>query len=817
MLRAFVFNWTAIAVVLGPSGLAGASEHPIDRLQAEERPQAEESAWVRPPGATGFSDGLGARLWSAYQAKGSDYEPRTELLRPNGSPLHVNRLILEDSPYLLQHAHNPVDWHPWGADAFEKARREDKPIFLSIGYSTCHWCHVMERESFDNAAVARVMNQHFISIKVDREQRPDVDDVYMTAVQLLTGRGGWPMSSFLDFEGRPFFGGTYYPEATFVDLLQQVAAAWRDRRPQLLEQAEKLAEAVGRATAAAGETVEVGTNLIDIAVERSLARHDSRLGGFSGAPKFPHEAKLLFLLDRALRLDDERVLAAVETSLDHMARGGIYDQIGGGFHRYSTDAEWLVPHFEKMLYNQAHLGRAYLEAAALTGDPSFERVARQTLDYVLRDMTSPAGAFYSATDADSEEREGEFFVWTPAEIRAVLVPADAELALRVFGITEEGNFEGKNIPHLPKPLPAVASELGLPLGELFDRVDRIRQQLYEVRETREHPLRDEKTVTAWNAMMASTLARAGGILGEDRYLEAAMRATDFLWWHNRRPDGRLWRIHLDGNSSVEATLNDYVYLMEALIVLYDATGERRWLERCRSLAEITVERFWDDVAGGFFVGEGDHGGRLPVRPKSPIDGAVPSGNSVAVRALALLSRRSDDPSYRRTAEASLAAFSGLIHRSPDLFSYMLLGAEELLAGSAGPLEYGARGVVRARASITPGSGGTGALEVVLRIADGWHVNSDRPLQDELIPTRLVANGSDWTLSDVTYPAARRVTLGFQDEPLAVLDGVVPIRAALEHGTGDPPSIVRLELTIQACDDRRCLRPEDLSLELPPPR
>lgn len=770
------------------------------------------------PGAQPQPTNLRERLWKAYEAKGPDYEPRSEHLEPDGAPHYVNRLILEDSPYLIQHAHNPVDWYAWGEEAFKKARREDKPVFLSIGYSTCHWCHVMERESFDNVEVAQYLNEHFVAIKVDRERRPDVDDIYMTAVQLLTGRGGWPMSSWLTPDGEPFFGGTYYPRDVFLNILSQVTEAWRTQRPQVVAQASRLAAAVKQVTAAAGEAAELGDAALASAVEQSLARHDPQLGGFSPAPKFPHEPELLFLLDRVLRTGDARALAAVETSLDHMARGGIYDQVGGGFHRYSTDARWLVPHFEKMLYNQAHLSRVYLEAYRVTGNRLYERVARQTLDYVLRDMTSPQGGFYSATDADSEGKEGEFFVWTPAELREVLPTAlsggDAELAIELFGVTEQGNFEGKNILYLPQPLPAFAEAKDLELDELLTRVDRIRQRLYEVREERIHPLRDDKIVTGWNGMMITSLARAAEVLGEKRYRAAAARAAEFLWKTNRGSDGSLWTVHLAGSSSVEGNLEDYAYLAEGYVSLYDVTREKRWLERAESLAKAMLEQFWDGEAGGFFMSASDEGGRLITRPKSPTDGAIPSGNSVAARVLAMLAARVVDPEYQRKAEASLAAFSGQIRQRPTAFAYMLLGSGELTEGHAGPLEYGARGAVRAQAKMAP----DGELTVELETADGWHVNSHRPLQDFLIPTRLALaeEGSDgFELTAVEYPEAETVTLGFQDEPLAVYQGRFPIRARLAGDGGPPAGVVPLSLTVQACDDRKCLPPEDLLLEVSP--
>ena len=785
--------------------------------QAGRAAQPEDRPAIALPGAGPLPLELTKYLWEAYQAKGPGYEPRTEHLRADGSPVYVNRLILEDSPYLIQHAHNPIDWYPWGPEAFEKARRENKPIFLSIGYSTCHWCHVMEKECFDVEEVARLMNESVVSIKVDREQRPDVDEVYMTAVQLLTGRGGWPMSSLLTPDGKPFFGGTYIPRDNFMNLLRQADQAWRTQQPQIVAKAKRIADQVRQITAATGEAVEVGEKAIAAAVSQSVDRHDSRLGGFSGAPKFPHEPELLFLLEQTLRSGDRAALAAVETSLDHMARGGIYDQVGGGFHRYSTDARWMVPHFEKMLYNQAHLARAYLEASRLTGNLLYERVSRQTLDYVLRDMTSRDGGFYSATDADSEGREGVFFLWTPERIRSALPSEDVELALDVFAVTASGNFEGENILHLPKPLPEVAAQRNMPLQDLLASVDRIRERLYEVREERIHPLRDEKIVTAWNGMMITSLARAGEALGEERYLDSAKRAAHFIWEHNRRDSGGLWRAHLDGSSSVEANLDDYAYLCEALCALYDATGRREWLERAGSVADAMIARFWDEKDGGFFMSENDHGGRLPARPKSPTDGAIPSGNSVAIRVLAMLANRTGQATYRQRAEAALAAFSGQIARRPTAFAYMLLGAAELLHGSAGPLEYGSGGVVSAKSELDPESG-PGRFIVHLNLADGWHVNSHQPLQDELIPTRLgLTEGSHgFELGAVRYPDAETITLGFQEEPLAVYQGSVLIRGTIVTAGVGRPSIARLSLTIQACDDEKCLKPEDLTIELPVP-
>ncbi len=806
------------------------------------------------PGAAAYPEGLRGKLLDALAAKGADYQPRTHHLTEDGRPHYTNRLILEDSPYLLQHAHNPVDWYPWGDEAFARAKAENKPIFLSIGYSTCHWCHVMERESFENSGIARLMNEYFVCVKIDRERRPDVDELYMTAVHVLGQRGGWPMSSFLTPGGEPFFGGTYFPPPRFSDLLERVHAAWTSDRDQLVEQARQVTERVKQATAARGQAEKVGAEALEKAVAQIVESHDPELGGFGDAPKFPHEPELLFLLARSLRHGDEDALTVAEHSLDAMARGGIYDQVGGGFHRYSTDAHWLVPHFEKMLYNQAHLARAYAAAYRLTGEPFFARVARETLDYFLREMTAPSGGFYSATDADSEGVEGTFFVWTPDELRAVLGPRDAELATELWGVTAQGNFEGKNILHLAADFESFAAEEGLKLAKLLRRVDSIRDRLWQQREQREHPLRDDKIVTAWNGMMITALAEASEVLGEATssrrkasatssrreanatssrrkasatssrreanatYLDAAVRAADFLWAENRHAEGELWRVHLEGSSSIPALQEDYAYLAEAFATLFDVTGQASWLERARELADAMVAKFWDDDDGGFYMTAAGADPHLLARPKSPNDGAIPSGNSVAVRALSMLAARTGERAYRDRASATLAAFAASISRYPAGFAYMLKGADELLHGAAGPRQYAAAGTVRATARATRVRG-TYKIAVELSIRDGWHVNSDHPLSTELIPTRLTVDGDrgDWTLSSVDYPPPETVRLGFQETPLNVYLGDVTLTASAEPEESGDAAVIPLRLKIQACDDRVCLKPEELVLEVPATR
>jgi len=752
---------------------------------------------------------LQKRLAAALKAEGPGYRPRTVHVDAEGRPRYTNRLILEDSPYLRQHAHNPVDWYPWGAEAFEKAKRENKPIFLSIGYATCHWCHVMERESFENPVIADLLNRRFVAIKVDRERRPDVDQTYTIAVQLIAGHGGWPLNSFLSPEGKPFHGGTYYPPEQLLNLSLRVATLWDEKRQKLPDQARRIAEALAAVQARKKLAGEVGQASIQAAVKQALGQHDELQGGFGPAPKFPREPMLMLLLQAAERNPSPELLAALQTTLNAIARGGIHDQVGGGFHRYATDNEWLVPHFEKMLYSQAQLARVYLLTWRVTGREDYRRVATRTLDYVLRDMSSPDGAFYSATDADSEDHEGAFFLWTPAQIQHALAPDDAELATELFGVTQAGNFEGATILHLPRPLAELAGEKEMSTQQLTQRLDRITEALYRAREQRPHPLRDEKILTAWNGMMITALAQAGDLLGEPRYTEAAGRAADFLWQHAHRSDGGLWRVRLDGSSSIPGQQEDYASLAEGLLQLYDTTGERRWLDRARALADAMMTRFWDEASGGFFMsGDGESLTALGRARETGGDGAMPAGSSAALRVLQRLAARTDRFDYGDKARATLASFAGAVDRYPSGFAYLLAAADELLHGELGERRYAAQGGVRIEAR----QSGERRIAVELAIPPGWHINSHQPLQDNLIPTTLKTGSGDWRLGQIDYPVGERQQLGFQREPLSLYQGRVRIEAAFET-TATPPRIMPLRLRLQACNDQVCLPPETMELHL----
>ncbi|MBP8289966.1 MAG: DUF255 domain-containing protein [Chromatiaceae bacterium] len=787
----------------------------VPGIKEGEHMTQEIAAEVRPIS----TDELQRTLDAALDAKGPGYRPRTEHLRPDGRPRFTNRLILEDSPYLLQHAHNPVDWYPWGPDAFKRARREGKLVFLSIGYSTCHWCHVMERESFEDLKIAHQLNDHYIAIKVDREVHSDIDQVYMTAAELLTGGGGWPLSSILTPEGETIAAGTYFPPAEFADLLQRAQALWRQRPEELRAQARQVASAVARALAAESQAAELGDAVIAQAVVDLLAHHDELQGGFDRIPKFPQEPRLGLLLDQALRQDDRQVLAAAVFTLKAMARGGIHDQVGGGFHRYATDYEWLVPHFEKMLYNQAQLARLYVAAWRLTGDPGLARVARRTLDFVLRDLTSPEGGFYSATDADSEGEEGRFFLWTPAQIKAALDPRDADLAIALYGVTQSGNFEGRNILSLPEAPETFAAAHGLALDRLWPQVDRIDQVLYKHREARPHPHRDEKILTAWNGMMIAALAEAGDALHEPRYLAAAERAADLLWAKVRTSPGELKRVYLDGRAAQPGLLEDYAFLGEGLVTLYDATGHPGWLERARELADALGSRFADPTGGGLFMGEAATDTPLMARPKDVSDGAMPSGTSAALHLLAALARRSDDLTYGERAKALVASVSGQVRGLPTAYPALLVALNRLRHGETGPRQYAARGAARVEARLLPKGPGATTLVLDLALSPGWHLNADRPLQDYLIPTRvrLAGDTPGWRLGEGRYPPPEVLKLGFQREPLAVYQGQVRIEAALER-TANPDGQAHpwlpLELRLQACNDTLCLPPETLVLQVP---
>ena len=616
---------------------------------------------------------------------------------------NTNRLARETSPYLLQHARNPVDWYPWGPEALNRAREEQRPILLSVGYSACHWCHVMERESFENPEIAAIMNRHFVCIKVDREERPDIDQIYMNAVTMMTGQGGWPMTVFLTPDGKPFYGGTYYPphdlygRPGFPRVLEAVAEAWRERRTEIEEQGGLLIQEMkGRSTLDLAPA-PVTPYLLDTAFSNLRQGFDGRFGGFGGAPKFPQPMIVDFLLRYAKRSRRDEPLRMAELTLEKMAFGGMYDQLGGGFHRYSTDAHWLVPHFEKMLYDNAQLAHTYLRAYQLTGDGLYRRIVEETLDYVRREMTAPEGGFYSSQDADSEGEEGKFFVWTAAEVEAVLGKEDAAFFDRFYDVSERGNFEEKNVLNVPAAPDAFARSIGMDPRELEGRLAEMRRKLFEARELRVKPGRDEKIVTAWNGLMLATFADAGAVLERADYLQTAINNAEFLLREMAR-DGTVMRTGkhdhrhpvADDGSGVEGAhpllqstgfrvapipgfLEDYATLTDGLLHLYEATFRREYLDSAVELANRMMERF-ADPAGGFFDTASD-AETLALRPKDEMDNATPAGNSVAVEALLDLGVLTGSEEYYNRAADVLRRAKGALERHPHAFGRLLCAAD----------------------------------------------------------------------------------------------------------------------------------------------
>ncbi|HSG81247.1 MAG TPA: thioredoxin domain-containing protein, partial [Gemmatimonadota bacterium] len=594
-------------------------------------------------------------------------------------------MIDETSPYLLQHAHNPVDWYPWSEEALARAKQEDKVILLSIGYSSCHWCHVMERESFEDEAIAAVMNRDYINIKVDREERPDIDEIYMLATLAMNrGQGGWPMTVFLTPELEPLFAGTYFPPTDmhgrpgFPIILREVARAWRADRAGLRQRAGDFAEQL-RQRSIAGPPLAVGEAELRAALDQYRQDFDDRHGGFGPAPKFPPAVGLQLLLRLHRRFGDPDATAMVRVTLDAMARGGIYDQVGGGFARYSTDSRWLVPHFEKMLYDNALLVKAYLEGYQVTGQPDFERVARETLDYVLREMTAPEGGFYSSTDADSDGVEGKFFVWTPEQIAGVLDDEEARLFCAFYDISRTGNWEGVSVPNRPRPPESVADDLGMTPDELQRKLDEARAKVYAARLARTEPGLDDKILTAWNGLMIGAMAEGHRVLGDARYLEAAERAAGFILGALSREDGGLLRTYRDAVAHLDAYLEDYAYLSEGLIDLYEAGGSPRWLREAARLLERLLADFADDESGALYNTAHDHE-RLIMRYRDGADGATPAGNAVAAHALARLSHHLDRADLRHAAVRAIKAYGDSISRYPRGFAKSLCAVDFLLEG-----------------------------------------------------------------------------------------------------------------------------------------
>jgi uncharacterized protein len=678
---------------------------------------------------------------------------------------HTNALINETSPYLLQHAHNPVDWHPWGEEALSKAKADDKPILLSIGYSACHWCHVMEHESFENEEIAKLMNDNFINIKVDREERPDLDQIYMTAVQMMTGQGGWPMTMFLTPDGVPFYGGTYFPPDDrynmpgFPRVLLSVAEAYRSQREQVGNTATQMLGELRRVGLAAESSDLLTAEILDGAYRRIAKNYDPANGGFGSAPKFPPAMTLEFFLHTYHRTRDEGALKIVTETCRKMAEGGMYDQLGGGFHRYSVDARWLVPHFEKMLYDNALLARLYLHVYQLTKDDFTRRIATETLDYVVREMTDPRGGFYSSQDADSEGVEGKFFVWSPQEVVEALGENDGAIFCDYFDVTGRGNFEGHNILHVDATIDDVAGRHNLDAASVREIIDKGRRQLFEIRERRVKPGRDEKVLTAWNGLMLASFAEASAILDENKYREVARANARFVLDDLSR-EGLLLRTYKDGEAKLNAYLEDYASFIDGLNSLYEVTGEIEWLESAIALTNKMIEEFWDEEEGGcFFTGRSHE--RLIVRSKEWMDNATPSGNSLAAMSLLRLSSLTGNEDYRRRATTILRLVADQVRRYPSAFGFALKALDFYLASP---------------------------LEVALLASDSGALFGDlwRTLWTEYLPNRIIVPSAG---DDVR---AREILplLNARDAPKAGTTAYVCEHYACQAPTEEPAELAR---------------------------
>ena len=757
---------------------------------------------------------------------------------PPEPPHRENRLAKETSPYLLLHKRNPVDWYPWCKEAFRRAKAEDKPIFLSIGYSSCYWCHVMERESFSNPRIAAFLNKHFVCIKVDREELPDVDALYMTAVHLMGLRGGWPLSVFLTPEGKPFFGGTYWPPEDrggavgFRRVLEQVVSAWHQRRDDLEQFASRVADGLRQAVAPSEpeDDSPLDQRILARAVDQLRRQFDPEYGGFGyhpsqpALPKFPQPPKLALLLYHAQQADDPASLETVTKTLDHMARGGIWDHLGGGFHRYSTDRFWRVPHFEKMLYDNALLARVYLKAFEVTGRARYRQVVEGICGFVAREMTSPDGAFYSALDAESEHEEGRYYVWTRREVQAILGEDDYRVFASLYGLDKAPNFEGgRYVLCQSEPIEQSATAGAMSPEDLLDRVRPMRDALLQARYQRPRPLRDTKILADWNGLMIAALADAYRVLGDDAYRRAAEGAARFILDRMRDGTGRLQHSYSGGQARIPGYLSDYACFADALLALHEATGEDRWLREAQTLADQMVRLFWDPVAGGFFTTSPEHDALL-ARIKAAEDSVMPSGNSVAVEVLVSLAERTGDVRYARLASRTLATFRGPIAANPAEYAAMITGLGRFLdvgfSVEASPANRMGPDIVTARMKLSAQQlrpGERFQVVVELEIADGWHVNA-HPASDERLMPVTVALDSPGGLEDVRieYPQGDPFTVEGMAEPIAVYTGriAIVVKAALADGVPSGDSTINAVIRYQACDATRCLEPQTIELALP---
>ena len=802
--------------------------------------------------------GFGVLVYAAEDP----HSHKVALKNPDGTWKWTNPLIGETSPYLLLHAHNPVDWYPWGPEALERAKAENRPIFLSVGYSTCYWCHVMERKVFSNPEIADLMNASFINIKVDREERPDIDEIYMTATQIMTGSGGWPNSVFLTPDLLPFFGGTYFPPEDsrgrpgFPRVLNALHDVWINQQAEVIAQAEKITAVIEQATTATPASIDetpLDRKLISAAVKKLESSYDATYGGFGGAPKFPSPTNLELLLSEYQREASKPILEMVTNTLDKMAYGGMYDQIGGGFHRYSVDARWLVPHFEKMLYDSAQLTKIYLQAYHLTKNPVYRRVAEEIFRFVSREMTSAEGGFYSALDAEVDAEEGQSYLWTSRQIQDVLEKKDAKLFMQVYGVDKGPNFEGgTNILYLPVPIAGVAKSLKNSEDDLHSRLEPLKAKLLAARDQRKQPLLDTKVIASWNGLMIDAFAYGYEVLGDKRYRDVAEKAAQFNLKYLRTADGQLMRTYRDGVPKYNGYLDDYAFLVRGLLRLHRATGERSWLDEAKSLTDTMNRLFWDDKNGGFYFTLANQK-YLVVRTKNPYDSALPSGNAVAVNNLLTLAQLIGEKSYLDKAEKTLQNFAGMMGQSPNAFMHMLFATNRYLSTDwtkvgAAPQERSSQfglntegtseidlfappkgrsalpsadELLTLSASIPSkgdiSSGTPFNVEVQLALAEGWHINANPPSLDLLIPTTVsISPDAPVEILSVTYPAGQPFHAGFSEKPISVYEGNITVEMKLKLKSGrtiEKAFPLNVDVRYQACDELRCLPPSTATIPL----
>jgi uncharacterized protein len=862
------------------------------RLKANSRIETPRS---RPAGRLAFLSGCLLLLFPSscelQRGIADEADPPVETASNGKRP--ANRLAGESSPYLLLHAHNPVDWYPWGPEALQKAREENKPIFLSIGYSSCFWCHVMERQVFEHEEIAEYMNEHFINVKVDREERPDLDDIYMLSLQVYqqmagsAAGGGWPLSMFLTPDGLPIAGGTYFPpedmpgRVGFPTVMKQIHSVWTDRQEQVEQAAEEISRHVRRLSQPQLdlEPPELDDRLVQGVIAAVVERYDPEHGGFDfnpdapDGPKFPVPSKINLMQTQiaARPPQAEQFAEMVDHTLERMAAGGLRDHLGGGFHRYSVDRYWLVPHFEKMLYDNAQLAEAYVDAYRRTNRQSHRQVAESTLDFILREMTGPEGGFYSALDAETDGIEGKYYVWSRDEMKKLLSAGDYRLFADAYGLSRDEFFEHGYVLHHPRPLEAIAEEHGMPLAELYARLAEMRQKLLEARQKRKPLLKDDKVLTSWNGLMIRAFARAGQTFQRRDYIDAAARAAVFVLATLRDEEGQLLRTARLGEAKLNGYLDDYAFLVSGLLALHQATGEDKWLVTARRLTDDQIRLFWDEKRHGFFFTAHDHEALL-ARVKSAYDSVLPSGNTVSVQNLVRLSRLTSEESYRKYAEQTLQAFAPNLKTTPGNLHGMALALQEYLhwygegetdeglqdlftgglatprpepesGNQAPPRTTPDRGADAAPPAETVVSfqpaeeeakqhdkitvrgflstdklpvGGTCRVAVEIDVAEGWHVNANPARPDFVIPTQLsLQTEQDFELKEIRYPQGKDFRLQGIEEPLSVYEGKVYLTGTLQVPDGlksDEPIELTLRLRYQACNDTACLRPMQIHLK-----